>query len=64
MIGAGSVVTKSFLEEGSVIAGVPAKKIGTVEELFQKNAAYITDTTNMDYQGIRAFIASHPEILK
>lgn len=32
IIGAGSVVTKSFLEPGTIIAGVPAKAIGTVKE--------------------------------
>ena len=31
IVGAGSVVTKSFLEPGIILAGVPAKKIGVRE---------------------------------
>ena len=37
IIGAGSVVTKSFHEKGTVIAGNPARKICTTEELKTKN---------------------------
>lgn len=37
LVGAGSVVTKSVFEEGQVICGNPAKKVGTVEEFFRKN---------------------------
>ena len=36
IVGAGSVVTHSFHEEGIIIAGSPAKKIGSVEEFARK----------------------------
>lgn len=36
IVGAGSVVTKSFKKEGIVIAGNPAKKICTIEEYKDK----------------------------
>lgn len=37
IIGAGSVVTRSVREEGTVVAGNPARPIGTVEALKEKN---------------------------
>ncbi len=46
IIGAGSVVTHSVREEGTVIAGNPARPIGTVEALKEKNkekAIYVGD---------------------
>lgn len=64
IVGAGSVVTKSFLEKGSVIAGCPAKKICNVDDLYEKNKSYIIDTTNMGFEERRSFIFSHPEVLK
>lgn len=39
IVGAGSIVTKSFREPGSIIAGNPAKIIGNAEDLCMKNGA-------------------------
>lgn len=39
IVGAGSIVTKSFREPGSIIAGNPAKIIGNAENLCMKNGA-------------------------
>ena len=43
IIGAGSVVTKSFLKLGGVIAGNPARRICSVAELKEKNEKYRLD---------------------
>ena len=64
IVGAGSVVTKSVYEVGTVIAGNPARKICTVEELYEKNKEYIIDTTGKGFQERKEFIMSHAEILK
>lgn len=47
IVGAGSVVTRSFLEPGMVIAGNPAKVISTVEELRKKNEKYALNVWNV-----------------
>ena len=63
IVGAGSVVTKSF-EKGSVIAGVPAKRICSVDQLYMKNKDYIIDTTGKGFQERKVYILSHPEMMK
>ena len=63
IVGAGSVVTKSF-EKGSVIAGVPAKRICSVDQLYMKNKDYIIDTTGKGFQERKEYILSHPEMIK
>ena len=63
IVGAGSVVTKSF-EKGNVIAGVPAKRICSVEQLYEKNKDYIIDTTGKGFQERKEYILSHPEMIK
>lgn len=63
IVGAGSVVTKSF-KEGSVLAGVPARIICTVNELYQKNKELIIDTTNKGFSERREYILSHSEKIK
>ena len=47
IIGAGSVVSKSFLKPGGVIAGNPAKRICSVEDLQMKNKGYDLNTWNV-----------------
>ncbi len=62
IVGAGSVVTKSFPEGHVVIAGNPAKVICTVEEYRQKKQPICV---NLDADGLRArkreYLASLPE---
>ena len=43
VVGAGSIVTKSFKESDVVIAGNPAKVIATTEDFFRKNKSYVFD---------------------
>ena len=42
LVAAGSVVTKSFTEENIIIAGNPARKIGTWDEYRKKYAKFAT----------------------
>lgn len=49
IIGAGSIVTKN-IPNNSVVAGVPAKVICTVEEYFIKNQHNYSDTFGMPYE--------------
>lgn len=43
IVGAGSVVTKSFLEEGTIIGGNPAKVIGNTKDFGEKYKDCIID---------------------
>lgn len=58
IVGAGSVVTKSFLEGNVVIAGNPAKKICTIEEFKKKNANYIHDLDSIGEMTRREYISN------
>ena len=46
IVGAGSVITKSFVNPGMVIAGNPASVICTVEEARAKNERYALNIGN------------------
>ena len=50
IVGAGSVVTKKFVEPGIVIAGNPAKKICTTEDLREKNTKYALNIWGMNFE--------------
>ncbi len=50
IVGAGSVVTKSFLEEGIIIAGNPARKIGTVDKFAEKYKENVFDFRKVSRQ--------------
>lgn len=58
IIGAGSIVSRSCHETGIVLAGNPAKPIGTVEKMRTKYAAY-----RFDFRGKtkKEEILAHPE---
>lgn len=59
IVGAGSVVTKSFLEQGSVIAGNPARKICTVDELGERHKKYALNTWGMSFQEKKDYLLSN-----
>ena len=56
IVAAGSVVTKSFTEAGAVIAGNPARKISTIDELREKNRKYTLNTWGMSFQEKIAYL--------
>lgn len=56
IVGAGSIVTKSFSESNIVIAGNPARKICTWNELKEKNKILIHDMKNLDYSNKKEYL--------
>lgn len=64
IIAAGSVVTKSFFEDGVVIGGNPAHLIGTVEELKEKNKNLKLYTWGMSYSEKRTYLEKNEESFK
>lgn len=59
IIGAGSVVTKSFPEPGMMIAGNPARVIGSAENARIKNEKYALNVWDVPRSERKAFILSH-----
>lgn len=49
IVGAGSMVTKSVLIPGNVIAGNPASVVSTIDNLKIKNEKYTLDMRGMSY---------------
>ena len=64
IVGAGSVVTRSFLEPGSVIAGNPARKICTVEQLRERNEKYSLNTWGMSFQEKKEYLLKNENRFK
>ena len=64
IVGAGSVVTKSSLEPGSVIAGNPAKKICTINQLRERNEAHSLNTWGMGFQEKKTYLLSNEHKFK
>ena len=56
--------TKSFLESGSVIAGNPARKISTVDELREKNSQYALNTWGMTFQEKKEYLSANEHKFK
>lgn len=55
VVGAGSIVTKS-LESNGIYAGVPARKIKTLEEYRKKIEENHVKTKNMTFEEKKAFL--------
>lgn len=61
IVGAGSIVTKSFLEEGCVIAGNPARIIGNIKEIRDRNRNKVFNFRGMSQMEKKKEILSHSE---
>lgn len=61
VVGAGSVVTKSFTQEGCVIAGNPARIIGSIERIREAKVENTFDFRGMGAAQKRKEILEHPE---
>ena len=64
IVAAGSVVTKSFLEPGSVLAGNPARKVSTVDALREKNERYSLNTWGMNFEEKKAYLLANENKFK
>lgn len=58
------MVTKSFHESGIIIAGNPARKIGTIEELKKKNQNKTLMTWGMDFEEKKKYLLSNEIFFK
>ena len=63
IVGAGSVVTKSFFEEGCVSAGNPARVIGNVENLKRRYTDNVFNFRGMNAEQKKKEILRNPEKL-
>lgn len=61
IVGAGSVVASSFLQENVVIAGNPAKIIGTIDNYRNKNVESIFDFSGDNKNERRKQIINNPD---
>lgn len=61
IVGAGSVVTKSFSQEGCVIAGNPARIIGSTNRIRETKSEYAFNFQGMTAAQKKKEIAEHPE---
>ena len=57
VVGAGSVVTKA-VESGTVVAGNPARKIGTYKDYLTKVSAWASDEDKFENGDYRSFVNS------
>lgn len=55
LVAAGSVVTKS-VPSGKVVAGNPARIVGTIEEYYERNKFYDVHTKNLDAESKREYL--------
>lgn len=63
IVGAGSIVTKSFLDDGIIIAGNPAKKIGNIDTYNTKIKDYCINTKGLSYNEKKLYIMKNKEKL-
>lgn len=61
IVGAGSVVTKSFMQEGCILAGNPARIIGSIENIRETKAENIFNFRGMCATQKKKEILEHPE---
>lgn len=58
IIGAGSIVTKN-IENNCVVAGIPAKKISTIEDYYNKNKNSFVETKQLDSKRKKEYIIKY-----
>ena len=63
IVGAGSIVTKD-VEEMSVVCGVPARKVSTVSDYFNKNKDKILLTRNLSREKKKKIVMEHFKLIK
>lgn len=63
IVGAGSVVSKSVNQEGVIIAGNPAKVVGTVESYRQKYHSNMVNLNGMSKEDLEEFVKREPSLL-
>lgn len=60
IVAAGSVVSKSFLEEGCIIAGNPARIISNISYYKEKNFKYGVNIYGMNTEEVKHYLMSNP----
>ncbi len=63
IVGAGSVVTKSFSQSDIIVAGNPAKIVCTCEEYRAKNELHFLSLNGLSMDDIRTLVNERPEVL-
>ena len=64
IVAAGSVVTKSFLEENIIIGGNPARKIGTWDTSLQKNMRYAQNIKGLSAEEKRNLLMCDENVMR
>jgi|SRR5690554_2006623 len=63
IVAAGAVVTKSFVKDGVIIGGNPAKIIGNINDLKEKLKPYNLNTKGLSSREKKAFLLNQPDSL-
>lgn len=58
IVGAGAIVTKD-VQSNSIVAGVPAKVVCTIEEFYEKNKDNFYPTASMKWEEKKKYILEH-----
>lgn len=58
IIGVGSIVTKD-IPDNSVVVGIPARVIETIEEYYEKNSSNLLHTKKFSYEEKRRIVLEH-----
>lgn len=64
IVAAGSVVTRSFTDEGTIIGGNPARVIGKWERFGEKILTYALNTDGLSQEAKKALVLNSPKIVR